>query len=242
MSLSETRIDRTTTDFVYGATRHRLHADAPWGAFVPFMKAAQTPWFLGSAHDILTKIGISTTARRATEFSQLFDGLDGFYYVAMATPGTGPDRSDIALKWILGYISETFRTRGFSFEYLSLRLPADALRTFLDALESGRCERKFSKEILDAILDAPSTDPTRSGADLVAAILARPAYVALRDTDVYVLVDQVVAANPDQVERAKANPKILQWLVGQVLKASGGKAAPGVIMVALRTALDLPER
>ena len=39
-------------------------------------------------------------------------------------------------------------------------------------------------------------------------------------------VDEMIAANPDQVEKAKANPKLAGWFTGQVLKATGGKANP----------------
>ena len=42
-------------------------------------------------------------------------------------------------------------------------------------------------------------------------------------------VDAIIAANPDQVEKAKANPKLAGWFVGQVMKATGGKANPGAV-------------
>ncbi|MGL5113901.1 MAG: Asp-tRNA(Asn)/Glu-tRNA(Gln) amidotransferase subunit GatB, partial [Beijerinckiaceae bacterium] len=42
-------------------------------------------------------------------------------------------------------------------------------------------------------------------------------------------VDEIIAANPDKVEQAKAKPSMLGWFVGQVMKASGGKAAPGAV-------------
>ena len=36
-------------------------------------------------------------------------------------------------------------------------------------------------------------------------------------------------ANPAQVEKAKENPKLAGWFVGQVMKATGGKANPKVV-------------
>lgn len=42
-------------------------------------------------------------------------------------------------------------------------------------------------------------------------------------------VDQVIADNPAQVEKAKANPKLAGWFVGQVMKATGGKANPKAV-------------
>ena len=42
-------------------------------------------------------------------------------------------------------------------------------------------------------------------------------------------VDEIIAANPAQVEKAKENPKLAGWFVGQVMKATGGKANPAAV-------------
>ena len=42
-------------------------------------------------------------------------------------------------------------------------------------------------------------------------------------------VDAIIAANPDQVAKAQANPKLAGWFVGQVMKATGGKANPKTV-------------
>ena len=42
-------------------------------------------------------------------------------------------------------------------------------------------------------------------------------------------VDEIIAANPDQVAKAKENPKLAGWFVGQVMKATGGKANPKLV-------------
>ncbi|MFT7253920.1 MAG: aspartyl-tRNA(Asn)/glutamyl-tRNA(Gln) amidotransferase subunit B [Paracoccaceae bacterium] len=42
-------------------------------------------------------------------------------------------------------------------------------------------------------------------------------------------VDQIIADNPAQVEKAQANPKLAGWFVGQVMKATGGKANPKAV-------------
>ena len=43
------------------------------------------------------------------------------------------------------------------------------------------------------------------------------------------LVDDIIAKNPDKVADAKSNPKAIGWFVGQVMKASGGKASPQAV-------------
>ncbi len=42
-------------------------------------------------------------------------------------------------------------------------------------------------------------------------------------------VDAIIAANPAQVEKAQQNPKLAGWFVGQVMKATGGKANPAAV-------------
>ena len=42
-------------------------------------------------------------------------------------------------------------------------------------------------------------------------------------------LDEIIAANPAQVEKARENPKLAGWFVGQVMKATGGKANPKAV-------------
>jgi aspartyl-tRNA(Asn)/glutamyl-tRNA(Gln) amidotransferase subunit B len=52
-------------------------------------------------------------------------------------------------------------------------------------------------------------------------------------------VDEIIAANPDKVEQAKAKPTLLGWFVGQVMKATGGKANPQAVNELLRAKLGI---
>jgi aspartyl-tRNA(Asn)/glutamyl-tRNA(Gln) amidotransferase subunit B len=49
----------------------------------------------------------------------------------------------------------------------------------------------------------------------------------------------VIAANPDKVAQAKAKPAALGWFVGQVMKATGGKANPQAVNELLRKKLGV---
>ncbi|MBI3435428.1 MAG: Asp-tRNA(Asn)/Glu-tRNA(Gln) amidotransferase subunit GatB [Proteobacteria bacterium] len=52
-------------------------------------------------------------------------------------------------------------------------------------------------------------------------------------------VDAIIAANPDKAAQVKAKPAVLGWFVGQVMKASGGKANPQAVNDLLRAKLGL---
>jgi aspartyl-tRNA(Asn)/glutamyl-tRNA(Gln) amidotransferase subunit B len=43
------------------------------------------------------------------------------------------------------------------------------------------------------------------------------------------IVDKLIADNPGQVATVQKNPKVAGWFTGQVMKATGGKANPGVV-------------
>lgn len=52
-------------------------------------------------------------------------------------------------------------------------------------------------------------------------------------------VDEIIAKHPDKVADAKTNPKAIGWFVGQVMKASGGKASPQAVNDLLKKKLGL---
>ena len=54
-------------------------------------------------------------------------------------------------------------------------------------------------------------------------------------------VDQVIAANPDKAAEARAKPKMASWFVGQVMKATQGKANPQSVTAILKRRLGLPD-
>jgi aspartyl-tRNA(Asn)/glutamyl-tRNA(Gln) amidotransferase subunit B len=52
-------------------------------------------------------------------------------------------------------------------------------------------------------------------------------------------IDEIIAANPDKVSQAKAKPTMLGWFVGQVMKATGGKANPQSVNELLKSRLGI---
>ncbi|MDF1634845.1 Asp-tRNA(Asn)/Glu-tRNA(Gln) amidotransferase subunit GatB [Mycoplana sp. MJR14] len=54
-------------------------------------------------------------------------------------------------------------------------------------------------------------------------------------------VDDIIAANPDQVEKVKAKPTLAGWFVGQVMKATGGKANPQAVQALVKAKLGIEE-
>ena len=53
------------------------------------------------------------------------------------------------------------------------------------------------------------------------------------------LVDDIIAANPDKAEQARAKPQLMGWFVGQVMKSSGGKVNPQAVNDLLKAKLGI---
>ena len=110
-------------------------------------------------------------------------------------------------------------------------LSAAQLGGVIDLIASGEISGKMAKDLFD-ILWTEGGDP--------AEVAAARGMKQVTDTGaIEAAVDEIIAANPAQVEKAKANPKLAGWFTGQVLKATGGKANPAVVgaMVAAKLGL-----
>jgi len=53
------------------------------------------------------------------------------------------------------------------------------------------------------------------------------------------IIDEIIAANPDKVVQAKAKPTLIGWFVGQVMRASAGKANPQAVNELLKRKLGI---
>ncbi|MBS0472552.1 MAG: Asp-tRNA(Asn)/Glu-tRNA(Gln) amidotransferase subunit GatB [Proteobacteria bacterium] len=92
---------------------------------------------------------------------------------------------------------------------------------------------KIAKDLLDIVWS--------EGGDPEAIVEARGLKQVTDTGAIEKVVDDVIAANPDKVEEVKAKPKLASWFVGQVMKASGGKANPGAVNAILKQKLNLPD-
>ena len=91
----------------------------------------------------------------------------------------------------------------------------------IDLIASGEISGKMAKDLFELLW-------TKGG--VPAEVAAANGMKQVTDTGaIEAAVDAIIAANPDQVEKAKANPKLAGWFVGQVIKASGGKANPAAV-------------
>ena len=97
----------------------------------------------------------------------------------------------------------------------------DQLGGIVDLIDRGEISGKIAKEVFE-IVYSEGGDP--------AEIVETRGMRQVTDTGaIEEALDKVIAENPAQVEKAKSNPKLAGWFVGQVMKATGGKANPKAV-------------
>lgn len=124
-----------------------------------------------------------------------------------------------AANWVINELFGRLNKEGLSID--ASPVSAVQLGGVLDLMASGEISGKMAKDLFEIVW-------TEGGnpADIAAARGLKQ----VTDTGaIETAVDEIIAANPAQVEKAKANPKLAGWFVGQVIKASGGKAAPQTV-------------
>jgi aspartyl-tRNA(Asn)/glutamyl-tRNA(Gln) amidotransferase subunit B len=97
-------------------------------------------------------------------------------------------------------------------------------------VSSGMISGKTAKDVLDHMMLHPDEDPKE--------FVTKHNLQQVTDTGaIEKIVDDIIANNADKAADAKANPKAIGWFVGQIMKASGGKANPKVVNDLLKSKL-----
>jgi aspartyl-tRNA(Asn)/glutamyl-tRNA(Gln) amidotransferase subunit B len=148
------------------------------------------------------------------------------YFEAVATTTRAAPK--IAANWVMGELSGALNRTGLEID--GSRVPAATLAALLDKIEAGTISGKIAKEVFEAVWN---------GEGSVDAIIEKRGLVQISDAaSIDRLVAEVIAANPTQVEQFRAGKQqVLGFLVGQVMKASKGKANPQQVNEALRKRL-----
>ena len=134
-----------------------------------------------------------------------------------------------AANWVINELAGRLNKEGK--EISESPVSAAQLGAILDLIGEGVISGKIAKDLFE-IVWAEGGDPR--------AIVEARGMKQVTDTGaIEKVVDEVLAANPDKVADVKTNPKALGWFVGQVMKASGGKANPQAVNALLKAKLGV---
>ncbi len=134
-----------------------------------------------------------------------------------------------AANWMLNDVPRALEKHGLTIE--STRMKPGQLAELIKLVKSGTISGKAAKEICEAMV-ADGEDPQ--------AVIAQRGLAQVSDeAAIAKLVDEALAANPDSIASYKAGKtKALEFVVGQVMKASRGKANVEIVRAALIKRLE----
>ncbi|ADG11217.1 Asp-tRNA(Asn)/Glu-tRNA(Gln) amidotransferase GatCAB subunit B [Caulobacter segnis] len=110
-------------------------------------------------------------------------------------------------------------------------LPSSDITQLVELIENGTISSKIAKEVFEHMW---------AGEGRPAEIVEKRGLVQINDTGaIEKAIDDLIAGNPDKAEAVKDKPQALGWFVGQVMKATGGKANPATVNELLRKKLGV---
>lgn len=149
----------------------------------------------------------------ANFFEKVADGRDG----------------KLAANWIINDLLGALNKAGKEIE--DSPVSPEQLGVIISMIQDETISGKIAKELFEIVFNEGG-DPAK--------IVEERGMKQVTDTGaIEAAVDEIIANNPDQVEKAKAKPQLAGWFVGQVMKATGGKANPQAVQKLVREKLGV---
>jgi aspartyl-tRNA(Asn)/glutamyl-tRNA(Gln) amidotransferase subunit B len=142
-----------------------------------------------------------------------------------------PGRAKPIANWLLRDVQRALHDRAIEIE--SARITPRGLADLVDAALTGKTTVQSARGLLPELVEY--------GGDPIAMIRDRD-LEAVSDADVISsAVDEVIRAHPGDVERVRAGEaKVMNFLIGQVMRRTGGKADPQTVRERLTARITAP--
>jgi aspartyl-tRNA(Asn)/glutamyl-tRNA(Gln) amidotransferase subunit B len=152
---------------------------------------------------------VLTASRFVSEYFETVAGLSG--------------NPKLAANWVSGELMGALKNG-------ETPVSAENLGRLVKMIASGELSGKLAKEVFPKML---------ATGDTAAAIVEREGLKQISDTGALEgIIDSVIAGNPKQVEQYKSGKTtVINFLVGQVMKASRGQAKPDTVTELLKQKL-----
>jgi len=147
------------------------------------------------------------------------------YFEAVAKDRDGKQ----AANWVINELFGRLNKEGL--DIAQTPVSADQLGAIVDLIGEGTISGKIAKDLFEIVWS--------EGGDPRAIVDARGLKQVTDTGAIEAEVDKVIAANPDKVAQAQAKPALAGWFVGQVMKATGGKANPQAVNALVKQKLGV---
>jgi len=146
-------------------------------------------------------------------------------YFESVVEGGGNRDAKLAANWVINELTGRLNKEGR--DIAASPVNEKQLGGILDLMAQGTISGKIAKDVFEIVWN--------EGGDPRAIVEQRGLQQVTDVSAIEALVEDIVGQNPDKVADAKKNPKAIGWFVGQVIKASGGKANPQTVNDLLKT-------
>ena len=133
----------------------------------------------------------------------------------------------MAANWVMGDLFGALHKAGVGIESSPVR--AEQLGALIDLIADGTISGRIAKDVF--------AEMVVSGKDPGMIVEAKGLRQVTDTGAIEAVVDTALAASPAQVAQYATNPKVLGFFVGQVMKATQGKANPALVNELLRKKL-----
>ncbi len=150
----------------------------------------------------------------ASYFEQVAGGRDG----------------KLAANWVINELFGRLNKEGKDIE--DSPISAGQLGAIVDMISDKTISGKIAKDVFEIAWTETGIDPKQ--------VVEERGLKQVTDTGaIEAAVDEVIAANPDKVAAVVEKPAMVGWFVGQVMKATGGKANPQAVNDLLKSKLGV---
>ncbi len=144
------------------------------------------------------------------------------------TAAKGRD-AKLTANWVINELTGRLNRQGLA--VADSPVSPTQLGGIVDLIAAGTVSGKIAKELFEIVWT--------EGGDPAEIVEARGMKQVTDTGALEKIVDEIIAANPDKVADARAKPQAIGWFVGQVMKASAGKANPRAVNALLKSKLGL---
>ncbi len=131
----------------------------------------------------------------------------------------GKHDAKLAANWVINELTGRLNKEGK--DIAASPVSEAQLGGILDMMARGTISGKIAKDVFEIVWN--------EGGDPCLIVEQRGLQQVTDVSAIEALVNDILGKNPDRLADAKKNPKAVGWFVGQVMKASGGKANPQVV-------------
>jgi aspartyl-tRNA(Asn)/glutamyl-tRNA(Gln) amidotransferase subunit B len=135
----------------------------------------------------------------------------------------------LVANWVTNELSARLAADGKDFS--ESPAPAAHIAELVALIEDGTISSKIAKEVFDHVWNGEGSP---------VEVVEKHGLKQVTDTGaIEKAIDEIIAANPDKAAAVAEKPQAIGWFVGQVMKATGGKANPAAVNDILKAKLGL---